>query len=313
MPSSIGGNSIDAAIRNPDDMRRLLNGIAGRLAIYDDQLGLIDGFLDDPSDGTASKPAPPAAGFVVTGVDGKFEIQITLPQDAQPQTVTLYRASFFFDRNRARADLVHQIQSATNMLFDSSGNVTTYGPTPDLSLSITNPNVTLFWRLRSSYDQLNWNDWQIFSSASACGPIGVPSGFLKSTSAAPNMGLNNSNNATVDSVDAGGTATIRVYGIGGPGSSWTRFDGQNGQTTLPSGTIPGKAYGTTYWVVYAPDTGYSAYKQVDFTSVIADQVLWAGKITTINAGGGGGTTGGGGDTTTGGSATGGGRGGLLQP
>lgn len=311
MPSSIGGNSIDAAIRNPDDMRRLLNGIAGRLAIYDDQFGLIDGFLDDPSDGTASKPAPPAAGFVVNGVDGKFEIQITLPQDAQPQTVTLYQASFFFDRNRARADLVHQIQSATNMLFDSSGNVTTYGPSPDLSLSITNPNVTLFWRLRSSYDQLNWNDWQIFSSASACGPIGVSSGFLRSTAAAPNMAVNSSNNATVNSIDAGSSATIRVYGTGGPGSSWTRFDGQGGQTTIPSGTLTGRAYATTYWVVYAADTGYATYTLDQFNNVLTDQLLWAGKITTVSSGGGGGTTGGGGGT--GGGDHGGGLGGLLQP
>ena len=311
MPPSIGGHSIDAAVRNPDDMRRLLNGIAGRLAIYDDQLGIIDGFLDDPSAATASKPAPPAAGFVVTGVDGSFEIQITLPQDAHPQTVTLYQRSLLFDRNRARADMMHQIQSATNMLFDASGNVTSYGPTPETSLSITNPNVTLFWRLRSSYDQLNWNDWQIFSSAAACGPIGVSSGFLRSTSAAPNMAVNSTNNATVNSIDAGSSATIRVYGPGGPGTSWIRFDGQGGQTTIPSGTLTGRAYATTYWVVYATDTGYATYTLSQFNSVLTDQVLWAGKMTTVSAGGGGGSAGGGGGT--GGGLNGGGSGGLLQP
>jgi len=311
MPPSIGGHSIDAAVRNPDDMRRLLNGIAGRLAIYDDQLGLIDGFLDDPSGAPASKPAPPVAGFTVTGIDGKFEIQITLPQDAQPPTVTLYRRSFLFDRNRARADIVHQMQSATNMLFDASGNVTTYGPTPETSLSITNPNVTLFWRLRSSYDQLNWNDWQIFSSGSACGPIGVSSGFLRSTSAAPNMALNSSNNATVDSVDAGSSATIRVYGPTGVGASWIRFDGQTGQTTIPSGTITGRLYATTYWVVYAADNGYVTYTSSQFNGVLTDQVLWAGKMTTVSAGGGGGSSGGG--RGTGGGSNGGGTGGLLQP
>ena len=60
MPYSISGHSIDAAVRNPNDMRRLLHGIAQRIAIYDDQLGIFDGFLDDPSDVPASKPAPPA-------------------------------------------------------------------------------------------------------------------------------------------------------------------------------------------------------------------------------------------------------------
>src|SRR2546421_4826081 len=226
MPTSIRGHSIDAAIRNDDDMRRLLQGVAYKMAIYDRQLGIFDGFIDDPLTVPEAKPAPPPAAFTVTGVDGKFEIQITLPQDTQPQTVTLYRARFGLDFNRTRALMVHQTQSATNMLFDASGNVTTYGPTPETSLSITNPNVTLFWRLRSSYDEVNWNDWQIYSSASACGPIGVSSGFLPSTSAAANMTVNTSNNATVDSIDAGSSATIRVYGPGGAANSWTRFDGQ---------------------------------------------------------------------------------------
>src|SRR5437660_5620117 len=254
MPPSIGGHSIDAAVRNPDDLRRLLNGIAGRLAIYDDQLGLIDGFLDDPADAPAGKPAPPAAGFTVTGVDGKFEIQITLPQDAQPPTVTLYQRSFLFDRNRARADIVHQIQSATNMLFDASGNVTSYGPTPETSLSITNPNVTLFWRLRSSYDEVKWNDWQIFSSASACGPLGVSSGFLRSTSAASNMALNTSNNCTADSIDNGANATVRVYGPGGPGNVWIHYDGQGAQTSYPYSTTPAP-YNTDVIVLYSASQG----------------------------------------------------------
>src|SRR5256885_12871742 len=48
-------------------------------------------------------------------------------------------------------------QSATGVLFDAASKVITYGPTPETSLSITNPNVTLFWRLRSSYDGANWN------------------------------------------------------------------------------------------------------------------------------------------------------------
>ena len=163
-------------------MRRLLQGVAYKMAIYDRQLGIFDGFIDDPLTVPEAKPAPPPAAFTVTGVDGKFEIQITLPQDTQPQTVTLYQARFGLDFNRTRALIVHQLQSATNMLFDASGKVTTYGPTPETSLSITQPNVTLFWRLRSSYDQVNWNDWQIYSSAAVCGPIGVNSGLMKSSS-----------------------------------------------------------------------------------------------------------------------------------
>ena len=308
MPYSISGHSIDAAVRNPNDMRRLLHGIAQRMAIYDDQLGIFDGFLDDPSDVPASKPAPPAAGFQVNGVDGKFEIQITLPQDAQLQTVTLYRASFGLDRNRGRADMVHHIQSATNMLFDASGNVTTYGPTPETSLSITNPNVTLFWRLRSSYDEVNWNDWQIYSSASACGPIGVSSGFLRSTSAASNMALNTSNNCTADSIDNGTNATVRVYGPGGPGNVWIHYDGQGGQTSYPYSTTPAP-YNTDVIVLYSASQGLQAFPiATQYTSGLADNLIFSGKMHTVSAGGGGGTSGGGGGSSGGG---GGGRGLVL--
>src|SRR5205807_6276490 len=145
MPTSIRGQSIDAAVRNPEDMRRLLVGVAHKLAFYDGRLGVFDGFQDDTARVPQAKAAPPSAALTVTGVDGKFEIQITLPQDVQPQTVTLYQASFGADMNRVRAPILHQLQSATGVLFDAASKVTTYGPTPETSLSITNPNVTLFW------------------------------------------------------------------------------------------------------------------------------------------------------------------------
>ena len=38
MPISIRGQSIDAAVRNPEDMRRLLVGVAHKLALYDGRL-----------------------------------------------------------------------------------------------------------------------------------------------------------------------------------------------------------------------------------------------------------------------------------
>ncbi len=182
MPISIRGQSIDAAVRNPEDMRRLLVGVAHKLAFYDGRLGLFDGFQDDPTTTTQAKAPPPVASFTVNGVDGKFEIQITLPQDVQQPTVTLYQASFGADVNRLRAPMLHQIQSATSVLFDAASKVTTYGPTPETSLSITNPNMTLFWRLRSSYDGVNWNTWQVYISPTVCGPIGVSSGLMRSGS-----------------------------------------------------------------------------------------------------------------------------------
>ena len=51
-------------------MRRLLQGVAYKMAIYDRQLGIFDGFIDDPLTVPEAKPAPPPAAFTVTGVDG---------------------------------------------------------------------------------------------------------------------------------------------------------------------------------------------------------------------------------------------------
>jgi|SRR5579859_5458946 len=289
MPISIRGQSIDAAVRNPEDMRRLLAGVAHKLAFYDGQLGISDGFQDDPSQVPPAKTAPPPASFTVTGVDGKFEIQITLPQDVQPQTVTLYQASFGADMNRVRAPILHQIQSATGVLFDAASKVTTYGPTPETSLSITNPNVTLFWRLRSSYDGANWNDWQIFISAAVCGPVGVNSGLMRSGS------ISIANTATTPNGGSPLTQQGVSMQINVAASLW-----KAGSQTINynSGSVTPGSYGKFY--VYADDPARAGGSVIfvatsnvsDITA--ADARIYFGVITTAAGGGGSGSGGGGG-------------------
>jgi hypothetical protein len=289
MPISIRGQSIDAAVRNPEDMRRLLHGVAHKLALYDGKLGIFDGFQDDPTQSPEVKAPPPPSGLTVKGVDGKFEVQITLPQDTQPQTVTLYQASFGFDLNRRRAPIVHQIQSATGVLFDAASNVTTYGPTPETSLEVTNPNVTLFWRLRSSYDGVNWNDWQIFSSALFCGPIGVSSGLMRSGS------ITIANTATTPN----GTSPLTQQGtstqINVAASLWKAG---NQTINYNSGSVNPGSYGKFY--IYADDPARSGGTMVfvatnnvsDITA--SDARIYFGVITTVAGGGGAGSGGGGG-------------------
>lgn len=107
-----------------------------------------------------------------------------------------------------------------------------------------------------------------------------------------NAPTNTTNQATVDSIDAGADATIRIYGTGGVGSSWSRPTGFGGQT-YAAGTILHKSYATVYYVVF--DTSTQQY--LAFTSqlsILPDNYAWAGKVTTVAAGGGGGVGGGGG-------------------
>lgn len=307
MSESLDGISISAAVRNQADQIRWMRSVNANILRFRRLTGDSLEMIDDPTLSTTATRTPPQAGISVAGIDGSFEITLTLPQDVQPLSVTLFQGSITGDSNQLGAPMLHQLQSATNVNFDAAAGVVTYGPFSDLFYKIQAPNTTLFWRVRSSFDGINWNEWLIYSSPQTCGPVGVSSGFLRSTSAATNGMLNTSNAATVDSVDNGTNANIRIYGTGGVGSSWIHFDGQNNQTSIPAGTIVGVAYTTTFLVYYNPASGaYQAFnKSTQYPSSLFDPLIWAGQVTTVASGGGGGTTGGGGGSDGG---SGGGRG-----
>lgn len=111
-----------------------------------------------------------------------------------------------------------------------------------------------------------------------------------------NVMNNYSNNATVDSIDNGTNATIRVYGTtGGPGTSWHQFIGSGTGPEIPafSGTA---AYSTNFNVYY--DGSY--HITPNGFDTLADGILFSGSLTTVASGGGGGSSGGGGSTGAGG-------------
>ena len=310
MSDSLDGASISGALQSETGMRQWMRAVNRNLLLH---RYMIDAVPLSGIGGDASltvKAPPPPVDFNVVGVDGQFQITITLPQDVQPASVTLFQQSILADNNQLGTPMVLQLQSALTVLFDEAGNVATYGPFSELTQTYQFPNQTLFWRIRSSFDGTNWNNWQIYQSAITCGPVGVSSGFLRSASGAPRMVTNNTNNATVDSVDNGdGTDTIRIYGPGGVGSGFTEYDGQGSQHTIPSGTIGGAAQSTFYQVVYSAATGFHAFPNAtQYTSSIADQYyIISGSLKTVAAGGGGGQIGGGGPSGGGGGAGGGGR------
>ncbi|HEV7523010.1 MAG TPA: hypothetical protein VGP89_18050 [Candidatus Angelobacter sp.] len=287
---------------SPDVFRRLLTELGG----IDDKLRrglpwLGDGFVDMPLTTAPTNPVtPPASTFTVLGLDGKFQITVTLPQNTQAPSVAMRRQLIVQDQNSLLAPMVHQLQSATSVKFDATSATTTYDLGAALAKEIQDPNQTKFWRLRSSFDGQAWNPWQIFISAAVCGPVAVQSGFERSTSVAPRSVLN-TNNATADSVDAGANATIRVYGSGGVGSSYTRFDGQGNQITTAGASILGAAYSTQYAIVLNQLLVHLAFPTVtQYLQTIADAFFYIATVGTVAAGGAGGLPGGGG---TGGGGT----------
>jgi hypothetical protein len=115
---------------------------------------------------------------------------------------------------------------------------------------------------------------------------------------ATNDPSNTTNGATVDSIDAGSNATIRIYGTGGVGTSWTRNSGYGATPTFPPGTLFGQAYTTAYYVMWTgptptyPGASYQAFTSLP--SALPDNYVFVGKVTTVAAGGTGGSSGGGG-------------------
>lgn len=308
MAEHLDGITIAAAANNPIAMQTMLRSIISRLPAIDDGAGLIR-FVDDPTAQPAAGAPPPQVSWIVNGVDGQLEITITLPQNIVPLTVTVLQQRIIQNINTTGTPMVHQIQIATTLNFDAAGSVETFGPFSELTQTIQRPQQTYFLRIRSSFDGTNWNDWQVYSSATACGPVGVKTGYMRSTSTAHRGIVNSTNNATVDSIDNGdGTDTIRIYGSGGVGSSFNIKDGQLVVQTVAGGLITPAAQSKNYQVMWSADLGFQAFRNDTSyaASLFDDQYLITGKLVTVAAGGGGGTTGGGGSDD-------GGNGGDITP
>jgi hypothetical protein len=240
-----------------------------------------------------SAKAPPKAVFSVAGIDGKFITTVVNPQDVIAQSPTIARALALQGSNANHAPIIHQLQSATNTKFDLSSSLKEYGISSQLLWTDQDPNVIRFFRLRSSYDAKTWNDWQIFSSASTCGPVGVDSGLLRTAATAS---LNSGNTPNNQPLTQNGTSTrINV-------AQNTNNYGSAGDVIYNGGFVDPGVYGTFF--VYCLDPkkvgGAVTYLATTSNPVITanDAVVYFGFITTSGGGGGTGSGGGSGPCPT---------------
>ncbi|HEY6253221.1 MAG TPA: hypothetical protein VI685_24970 [Candidatus Angelobacter sp.] len=291
MSESLDGSSIAGALQSQGGMRQWMRAVNRNLLLHRNMIGAfpLSGIGGDATL-TVKKPPPPVE-FNVIGTDGQFQITITLPQDVQPPSVTLFQQSFLENNNQLGTLMVHQLQSATTVLFDEAGGVVTYGPFSELTQTFQLPNQTLFWRIRSSFDGNDWNEWQIYSSPAFCGPIGVYSGVLRNSANSINQAATTAsgNNPLTQS----GTTTV----INVAASVWKCGD----QTiTYNGGSVNPGSYGT--WLVYANDSQrlggtvtFIAVNTLNQAIITADNGnVYFGQITTSSGGGGTGLGGGGG-------------------
>ncbi len=117
-------------------------------------------------------------------------------------------------------------------------------------------------------------------------------GKVPSESVSPNLLKNVTNDAVANSIDAGSSATVRVYGPGGVGSNWNRYRDALLIATHAAVTFTGKAYSTRYYIGY--DSVQNTWViSTAYKDVTADQMVIF-SVKTVDAGGAGGSGGGGG-------------------
>jgi hypothetical protein len=293
MSDTLDGASITGALQNKEEMRRWMRAVNRNVLLYRNIIPAmpLSGIADDPSAQLTVLAPPPPVQFTVVGVDGQFQISITLPENINPPTVTLFMNKILGNSNQLGTSMVHQLQSATTVNFDAAGSVQTYGPFSELTQTFQLPNQTLFWRIRSSFDGSNWNSWQIFSSAVTCGPVGVYSGLLRNSANSINQA------ATTPTGSSPLTQNGTTTAINVASSVWKCGD----QTiNYNSGSVDPGSYGT--WLVYANDPQRAGGTVTFFAVNAANQAnitsdngnIYFGQITTASGGGGTGSGGGGG-------------------
>jgi hypothetical protein len=251
MALSVNLAQINSAAKGNNDLRETLTSIHLALQSIYAQTG--SGPLAKVDTTAANFTAPPAASqFTVSGANGSFSVAIT---------------------NSTRTPVYQELSSSPVANFASG--VTVYPVSTNTSYVFPNPGATLYWRLRSSFNQQNWSSYGVQSGA-------VGAGLVSSAATGNNLSLNQSNYATVDSIADGGAATVRVYGSGGVGTAWTSVLGTSSKV-IPAGTIMNVAYATNGFVVWDGQT-YQLKPQLAQT--FPDTWVPVGKVSVIANGSG---------------------------
>lgn len=253
--SRLNPGTINNAAKGNEALRVVLDAIREQFVAMAQGTGVQ--LLEPTSGGRQQTPmvgTPPQATLAVTGANGVFSILITPPT----QTVA--------------ATLYHEVSYATSPSF--AAGVTTLPLTPSTGFTLPIPQATYYWRVRSTYDRKNFNAYRLAAT------VPVASGLQSSSAVSSNVALNQSNYAYVDSVDAGASANIRVYGSGGPGTAWVGMKGTQ-QTRYPSATIINVPYLSDLFVAW-DGSQYRLFPNLP--GVFPDDWVLVGKVSVVGSG-----------------------------
>lgn len=243
--SAAGGNKEDflTLMTRFDSQLRLLNAATGNNYLA-------------PTNGSQrpSLPPPAAASLSVAAADGVFTLTVQNPKSSM--SATLY----------------HEISYSTLKSFTEG--VTTLPPSAATSVTVAGPGKEFYFQIRSSYDKANWSSYALAATTPAS------AGLVSSASTSQGVVLNQSNYATVDSVAAGASANIRVYGAAGPRTMWPGVKGPV-ENLYPSATIVNAAYNSS--AIVAVDRG-TFMLAATLPQVFGDDVVPVGKVSVVGSG-----------------------------
>jgi hypothetical protein len=234
------------------DTRTILLGMYDQLDAHNQALGIPLLTPVNSKTGPASAP-PPSASILATGANGTIGVAISNPPQSINKTIW------------------HEVSYSDQSNFTSG--VTTLKPTTSLNLQLPMPGSAPFIRIRSSYDQQNWNSYTYQSGA-------VDAGLQTSAATENHVVLNQTNYATVDSVDGAGSANVRIYGKSGVGTQYPSTKGGI-ETLLPSATIIGVPYGSSPVVAH---DGANYQVRNTLPEVLSDANTPIGSVSVVNAG-----------------------------
>jgi hypothetical protein len=198
--------------------------------------------------------APPAATLAVSGGNGAFNLGITNPSQANP------------------TPLWHEISYSPVASFASG--VTTLPTTQATSLTVNAVGQTLYFRIRSSANQVVWNNYAVYGSP-------VSSGLVSSKATSDAGAFNQTNFGTVTSAAVGSSAEVSIQGAGGALTSLVAQKGP-AQSVLPSSTVLGAAPGSDLYVGYK---GGGYLLRPTLAAVLADDTITPiGKVSVVETG-----------------------------
>jgi hypothetical protein len=256
----MNAGTIDSAVKgiksgNIEPLRTLLNAMVAQHVAVSTATGVP--ILEPTSGASSPKPVsqPPAqASLNVDGANGSYAISIT------PAASTLPTTQY------------HEVSYSTSSNF---ANPVSLGVTPATTANVSVPGSTLYFRVRSSFDQTNFNAYR-----PATGNTAVASGLQSSAATADAAVLNQTNTASIDSVDNGTSANIRVFGQAGPGFMYPATKGST-ESILPSATIINAPYSSNRVVAYS---GTDYHVQPSLPMVLSDGLTPTGSVSIVGSG-----------------------------